>query len=69
MRKGAARQFPEGLRQMGVRFTLPAVQRLERELERRRRRAEKGLTISDVIRELVNERLDQLEPSARKTGT
>jgi hypothetical protein len=54
---------------MGVRFTLPAVQRLERELERRRRRAEKGLTISDVIRELVNERLDQLEPSARKTGT
>lgn len=59
--RGSTKQFPEGLEQLGIRFTLPVLERVDREVLRRRADTGKPLTRSDVIRELVRERLDDIE--------
>lgn len=69
--RGGPPQYPEGLKQLGIRFTLPLLKRLDEELAKRRKATGLQLTRSDVIRAMVGERLDELEgrPSVRKTGT
>jgi len=59
--RGSKAQYPEGLQQLGIRFTLPLLARVDREIARRRKATGDALTRSDVIRDLVRERLDVIE--------
>ena len=67
MRKRAP-VYPEGLKQCGIRLTLPSLERVEREMQKRRKRTGNRYTLSDIVRELLEERLDQLDPPHAKTG-
>ena len=59
--RGGGTRYPEGLEQLGIRFTVPVLARVDREVARRRKATGLPLTRSDVIRDLVRERLDEID--------